>query len=166
MSITNVEVRRASASAGVVIAIVAVVTATAAFFAFHRGDGARNNGAASSSRYVRAKVPPGIALRQNARGIETRVMRWLGPKSTILSVTVVPRRADIEKVVPSFDGSGPTIAHGGPAWVVRARGRFEPLVIAPWQRPLTSLHAGFVVFDDATGDRIAYGFHRTSGVRG
>src|SRR5437899_9631784 len=125
-----------------IIAAVAVMTATAAFVACDNGGSSRNARVASNSRYVRPKLPPDIVLRQNARTIETRVLRWLGPKSRILSVTVVPREADIVEVIRSYGFSGPSSARDGPAWVVRAHGLFQTLVPEAGQRPLTSPRPG------------------------
>jgi hypothetical protein len=113
-------------------------------------------------RYVPAQKPRGIVLHQNARAIETGVLTWLGPKSRILSVRVIARRADLARALPEYGGSGPSLEHGGPAWIVRAHGLFEPLTLPLGGLPRTSPSTGFVIFDDATGRRLGYGFGRVS----
>jgi hypothetical protein len=89
------------------------------------------------------------------------VLDFLGPGSRILGVVVIPTRADLTKALPEY-GSGSWVEHDGPTWIVRAQGHFEPIsrLGGGWFRP--GLSDGFVIYDDATGKRLGWGFGRST----
>jgi hypothetical protein len=110
----------------------------------------------ASAQYVRPRVPPGVVLRQTARKIEQRVRHSLGRDSVITSVVVVAHRRETASLI---GGTGPDIEHGGPAWIVRARGQFA-LGARPQCADLRGQQqSGYFVIDDKTGRTFASGFH-------
>jgi hypothetical protein len=105
--------------------------------------------------FVRPHVPRNVVLRQDARMIERNVRENLGDRSVITSVRVVTHRKEIEAVI---GGTGPAFEHGGPAWIVRARGLFRPITVPPGGHFTERLRSGYFVIDDVTGRTLAYGF--------
>jgi hypothetical protein len=110
----------------------------------------------SPSEFVRPEIPSNVSLQQNASMIERNVRRSLGGHSVITSVRVVARRSELGEAL--IGGTGPEFEHGGPAWIVRARGLFRPVTIPPGGHFTAKLRSGYVVIDDATGQTLAYGF--------
>ena len=106
--------------------------------------------------YVPPRIPAGVKPRQAAADLERRVLRILGTGSRIASVVLVAHRQDVARYLPSLP-SGPALV-GGPAWIVRANGLFEPVSVPPGGHKLTKPRKGWFVFDDKTGVSIAYGF--------
>jgi hypothetical protein len=140
------------AGMGACAAVGAAIGIAAAFGAFSRG---ASHSGTTASAYVRPHVPPGVVLRQNARAVERRVRQSLGAHAVITSVVVVAHRRETSRVI---GGTGPEIEHGGPAWIVRARGLFQPVTIPPGGHFRAAQRHGYVVIDDRTGRTLAYGF--------
>jgi hypothetical protein len=142
------------AGASACAAVVAAIGIAATLGAFSRVP-ERSGTATAPSAFVRPHVPPGVMLRQRARAIELRVRKSLGPHAVITSVVVVAHRRETSRVI---GGTGPDIEHGGPAWIVRARGLFRPVTIPPGGHFRIRQRNGYVVIDDETGNTLAYGF--------
>jgi hypothetical protein len=112
----------------------------------------------TASWYVEPATPRGLALQRTAAQVEKRVLRGLDPGARIETVSVLARRDQLWRAIPSLGRPVGRAAHGGPVWLVHAYGHFQLVSVPPGGKQLTKPRSGWVAVDDRTGVTLAYGF--------
>jgi hypothetical protein len=111
-----------------------------------------------SYAYMKAAVPAGVTPHQPEAVLEKRALDALGPASYLNSVRVIASRIDLPQVIPGSGHPPASEAVGGVTWIIRAHGLFQRVTTPPGAAEVTTPRDGFIVFDDATGKVIEYGW--------
>ena len=106
--------------------------------------------------YMTPEMAPGVAPKQAPEEIERRVLRGLGPRSSLIRVQVVAKRASGGRLVRPGSKDGRATSDGL-VWIVRAHGHFRPVTSVGIDDILRT-RDGYVVIDDTSGKLAGYGW--------